>query len=84
MKIPKQEDSTQNFMFHLLAFKYHWYDERNYLVPPVFLIPKVVKYIEKCMGKGVLVVPYWPSVVFWPLIFEARCTNYSKKMQNFL
>lgn len=41
-----------------------------YLVFPVFLIPKVIKYLEKCRCKGVLIVPYWSSAVFWPLVCE--------------
>ena len=40
----------------------------NYLVPPVFL----KKNLEKCKCKCVLVVPYWPSAVVWPLTFETK------------
>ena len=54
------------------AFNLHWYNEMNYSVPPVFLIPKDIKYLENCRCKGVLVVPYSPSAVFWSLTFEAK------------
>ena len=46
----------------------------NYLVPPVFTIAKVIKHPEQFWYKGVLVVPYWLSAVFWPLIFEIKNT----------
>ena len=54
------------------AFNFHWSSEMNYLIPSVFLIPKVIKHIEKCRCKVVLAVPYWPSTVFWPLIFDSK------------
>ena len=54
------------------AFNFHWSDEISYSVPSVFLIPKVIKHLEKCRCQGVFVVPYWPSAVFWPLSFETK------------
>ena len=42
------------------AFNFHLSNEINYIVPPIFLIPKVIKHLEKRRCKDVLVVPYWP------------------------
>ena len=50
------------------AFRYSWANENNYLVPPVYLIPKVLKHLEFFKSKGVLVTPYWTSAAFFPLI----------------
>ena len=57
------QDLVQNslsFVYKgLNAFTFHWSNEMNYLVLPVF-------------RKGVLVVSYWPSAVLWPLIFNTN------------
>ena len=53
------------------AFSCSWAGENNYLVPPVHLIPKVLQHMEFYRATGVLVVPYWTSAVFWPLVLEA-------------
>ena len=39
-------------------------------MPPVHCVPKVehLRYYET---QDVLVVPYWPSAVFWPLIIQS-------------
>ena len=50
------------------AFSVSWMGENNFLVPPVNLIPKVLKHIRESKAEGTLVVPYWPSASFWPLI----------------
>ena len=41
-----------------------------FLVPPVHLIPDTVRHIETYLVKGVLLVPYWPSALFYPLLFH--------------
>ena len=43
--------------------------ENNWLVPPIFLIPKVLNHLVASGGRGTLIVPTWPSAPFWPLIF---------------
>lgn len=53
------------------AFSADWAGENNWLVPPVYLISRVIFHLEACSARGVLVVPKWPSAVFWPIIFPA-------------
>ena len=38
------------------------------MVPPVSLVGKVLFHLRLCGGRGVLVVPCWPSSYFWPLL----------------
>ncbi|XP_068721832.1 uncharacterized protein [Montipora capricornis] len=51
------------------AFSISWYGENNWLVPPVHCISRVVQHLLVCGAVGTLVVPYWPSNVFWPFLF---------------
>ena len=32
------------------------------------ILAKVVRYLQQCKAYGTLIVPYWPSASFWPLI----------------
>ena len=43
--------------------------ENNCLVPPVHCITRAVQHLLVCGAVGTLVVPYWPSNVFWPFLF---------------
>ena len=51
------------------AFSTDWVGENNWLVPPVYLISRVIFHLEACSAPSVLVVPKWPSAVFWTIIF---------------
>ena len=51
------------------AFSVDWAGENNWLVPPVYLIGRTIFHLEACGARGVLVVPNWPSAVFWPIVF---------------
>ena len=51
------------------AFCVSWAGENNWLIPPIFLIPKVLNHMVAVKGRGTLVVPAWPSAPFWPFIF---------------
>ena len=49
--------------------------ENNFLVPPIKLIPRVLKHIHESKAEGTLVVPYWPSASFGqPLTSKDRNT----------
>ena len=48
------------------AFCHSWSDENNYLCPPVSLIVHTLNHLQKCKGRGTLVVPKWTSAYFWP------------------
>jgi hypothetical protein len=50
------------------AFTVNWLGETNWLCPPIGLIPRVIRHGQACAAKGTLIVPCWPSAVFWPLI----------------
>ena len=58
--------------FRVDAFSFDWSEEFCYIVPPVYLIPKAIKHFLASRGraKGVLIVPYWPSAVFWPYLIK--------------
>ena len=50
------------------AFFQDWQHENCLVVPPVVLLSKVLIFMFRCNARGTLVVPYWPSAPFWPLL----------------
>lgn len=52
------------------CFTKNWEGENNWLVPPIHLIVSSIKHLLNCKAYGVLVVPNWPSAVFWPMLFD--------------
>ena len=42
----------------------------NWLVPPIYLTVRAIKHFVACEACGVLIVPYWPSSVYLPFIFD--------------
>ena len=54
------------------AFSLDWTGENCLMVPPTYLIAKCIKHFLAAKGevKGVLIIPFWPSAVFWPLLVE--------------
>ena len=50
------------------AFVRSWDYDNNWLCPPFYLIPRVIRHMQLCRAKGSLVVPLWRSAPFWPLI----------------
>lgn len=56
------------------ALNYDWKGENNYIVPPTSLVGKVLKHMKTSKCKGVIVLPYWPSAYFWPLLFSENKT----------
>jgi hypothetical protein len=56
------------------AFSVCWVGENNWLVPPPHRVIQVIVHIVASRVQGTLVVPYWPSSGFWPLLFvNAHC-----------
>ena len=45
-----------------------WSHEINWVCPPIYLIPKVIRHMKRCRAKGVLIVPEWHSGLFWPVL----------------
>ena len=56
---------------HANAFSRDWAGENNWLVPPVYLISSTIRHLLTCSAVGTIIVPYWPSAPFWPLIFRS-------------
>ena len=52
------------------AFMQDWGGEVNLLVPPIYMVPRVLQYLELCKGQGLLFVPRWESGAFWPMIVQ--------------
>ena len=38
------------------------------MVPPVSIIPRVLHYMKCQKAVGTIVVPFWPSAHYWPLV----------------
>ena len=45
-----------------------WSRENNWICPPESLIVPSVRKLKACSGVGTLIVPEWPSAVFWPFV----------------
>lgn len=56
------------------AFSVSWHSENNWLVPPICLIPKCLNFLLACRAVGTLVVPFWPSSPFYPMLFGANAS----------
>ena len=50
------------------AFTFNWAGEICLLVPPVCIVGRVLSHMRLCRAKGILVVPNWPSALFWPML----------------
>ena len=50
------------------AFSFNWNRENCLLVPPVCVAARSLRHLQLCKGRGVLVVPSWPSAHYWPLL----------------
>ena len=52
------------------SLAFNWCGENCWLVPPVHLVPRLVLHLLYCRSRGVLVVPFWPSSLFWPYLVD--------------
>ena len=50
------------------AMMQNWSEDYTYACPPVKMVIEVFRYIKKIPCCGVLVVPLWPTNMFWPVI----------------
>ena len=57
------------------AFTCDWSGENNWLCPPPYLIPRVIRHTLKTGASATLVMPKWPSAPFWPMLFPDGCTR---------
>ena len=45
-----------------------WSCDNKWLCPPIPLVVRAVKHLMSCKGTGTLIIPEWPSSVFWPFV----------------
>ena len=50
------------------AFTVSWSDENNWLFPPPYLIPRVLQHLKFAKFDSTLIIPYWTSAPWWPLL----------------
>lgn len=50
------------------AFTVSWGVENNWIFPPPYLIPRVLRHMQAGTERGTLIVPHWPSAPWWPLL----------------
>ena len=48
----------------------HPWDKCTYLFPPVPLLPRVIQKVREENIRAVLIVPHWPSALWWPHLME--------------
>lgn len=54
------------------AFTYDWSSVFGLFVPPVILVARVLKKMQCCKARGVLVVPEWALANYWLLLSNNR------------
>ena len=52
------------------VFTVSWSKENNWLFPPPYLIPRVLKHMSAGGEDGTLIVSHWPSASWWPLLVD--------------
>ena len=50
------------------AFTVNWENENNWWCPPIYLILRVLRHAKVCNSVGTLIVPFWMSTPFWPVV----------------
>ncbi|VDI14245.1 Hypothetical predicted protein [Mytilus galloprovincialis] len=50
------------------AFDQDWKSEINWIVPPPSLVSKCIQKMKQEKSIGTLIVPYWRSAPFWPIL----------------
>ena len=53
------------------AFAQDWAGENNWVVPPIYLVAKCINYMLSTRSTGTLIIPYWTSAVYWPLLVNS-------------
>lgn len=52
------------------AFSIDWSKFNFYAFPPFSLIPRCLQKIQQDKGKGILIVPVWPTQTWFPLVLQ--------------
>lgn len=50
------------------SFTADWSGECNWLCPPIHLIPRVIRHVLSTRSDGSLLMPFWKSSLWWPLV----------------
>ena len=58
--------------FAIDAFTVDWCGERVWLVPPIYLLPRVLDMIFANECHGTLILPSWASAPWWPRICSSK------------
>ena len=53
------------------SFAQDWSNDNNWLCPPVNLIVQTIRKLQSCNGIGTLIIPEWPSSLFWPYLHSS-------------
>ena len=51
------------------CFTQNWAGENNYVCPDFHLLLRVLHHLRVCGASATVIVPYWPSAAFWPLLW---------------
>ena len=54
------------------TFTVSWEGENNWLFPPPYLVPWVLRHMSVGMEDGSLLVPHWPSAPWWLLLITSQ------------
>ena len=52
------------------AFSIDWFDLKFYAFPPISVIPRVLAKVKQDSAEGFIVVPFWPTQVWYPVILK--------------
>jgi hypothetical protein len=68
------------------AFAQDWRGQLNYANPPWALIPRVLALAEQQGARVVLVAPWWPSALWWPMLqrLARDCRRFHPQRDSFL
>ena len=56
------------------AFTVCWVGENNWLFLPPYLVTRVLRHMLAYEQHGTLIIPYWPSAPWWPLLVTRQGT----------
>lgn len=62
-------DSGINSVYGVDAFSVCWGDQEGLFVPPIAVLPRVIRKMIVDRVRYVTVIPFWESAVFWPILF---------------
>ena len=48
------------------------------MVSPIDLLPRVFRHAQACRAVRSMVVPWWPSAAFWPLLCSSNTGFFAK------